>query len=177
MGFSKRRHPTQPNRGPHLELALGSKLIGQAAHHVPRGMNRPSREGFVHVFLCWMDYGDRVAAITQVIGVFIDNFVPARRNSGCAGQNKCDPHLIQAAPVSSRLYTGKELNTGFTPPRHQRGSSLGPKQGFLDQFAEDVPGQDVGFLDARCLIAGNADAVIDSAAQLPTASSGQTHCD
>lgn len=35
------------------------------------------------------------------------------------------------------------------------------KHCFLDQFAEDVAGQDVGFLDAGGLIAGDADAAVD----------------
>jgi len=35
----------------------------------------------------------------------------------------------------------------------------------------------VRFLNTRCLIAGNADAVIDSARQLSAGSAGQTYCD
>ena len=52
-------------------------------------------------------------------------------------------------------------------------SLLISKQFFVNQFAEDVSRQDMGFLNSWSLIAGDADAMIHLVSQLSTALPGE----
>jgi hypothetical protein len=48
------------------------------------------------------------------------------------------------------------------------------KQFFVNQLAEDVPRQNVGFLNSWSLIAGDADAVVDLVTQFAATLSGES---